>query len=236
MSKGLYRKLALTNIRQHAKTYYPFILASSATIMMFYNMMYLLMSREVNGMHESATLGMVLGLGGIVTGFFSVILLLYINSFLIKRRKKEFGLFNILGMEKKHIARMMLIETAIIAFLCLVLGLAAGVLFSKLALLLLLKILSVDAAFGFEIPLPAVGITAILFGSAFMINLIYNVFQVHVSKPVELLKGGNVGEKEPHTNEQLRDHHKQRSGYPSRPHVHVRGSSHRRRSRLFIFV
>jgi len=101
MRRGFYTKLAITNIRKNGKTYFPYILASSATVMMFYDMLYLLMSDEVNRMHDSSTLVSVLGLGGIVTGIFAFILLLYINSFLIKRRKKEFGLFNILGMEKK---------------------------------------------------------------------------------------------------------------------------------------
>jgi putative ABC transport system permease protein len=167
--------------------------------MMFYNLLYLLLSKDVNSMHDSSTLSAVLGLGSIVTGIFAFILLLYINSFLIKRRKKEFGLFNILGMEKKHIARIMLLETVMIGLLCIGLGLIAGVLFSKLALLLLLKILAMNASFGFEVPLRAVSITVILFGAIFLINLVYNVFQVHVSKPIELLKGGNVGEKEPQT-------------------------------------
>lgn len=197
MNKWFFTKLALTNIRKNAKTYYPYILASSATVMMFYNMLYLLMSKEINNMHNSMSLRTVLTLGSIVTGFFAIILLLYINSFLIKRRKKEFGLFNILGMEKKHIARIMLIESLLIALLCIGLGLAAGVLFSKLALLLLLNILAMDASLGFEVPFKAVTMTASLFGAAFTINLIYNILQVHVSKPVELLKGGNVGEKEP---------------------------------------
>jgi len=199
VSKGLYTRLAVTNIRKNSKTYFPYILASSATVMMFYNLLYLLLSKDVNSMHDSSTLSAVLGLGSIVTGIFAFILLLYINSFLIKRRKKEFGLFNILGMEKKHIARIMLLETVMIGLLCIGLGLIAGVLFSKLALLLLLKILAMNASFGFEVPLRAVSITVILFGAIFLINLVYNVFQVHVSKPIELLKGGNVGEKEPQT-------------------------------------
>ena len=199
VSRWFYTKLAVTNIRKNARTYFPYILASSATVMMFYNMLYLLLSREVGGMHDSGTLQAVLGLGCFVTGIFAFILLLYINSFLIKRRKKEFGLFNILGMEKKHIARIMLLETVMTGLLCIGLGLAAGVLFSKLALLLLLKILSLNASFGFEVPLRAVAITVVLFGAIFLINLVYNVFQVHVSKPIELLKGGNVGEKEPRT-------------------------------------
>jgi len=199
VSKGFYTRLAVTNIRKNSKTYFPYILASSATVMMFYNLLYLLLSKDVNSMHDSSTLSAVLGLGSIVTGIFAFILLLYINSFLIKRRKKEFGLFNILGMEKKHIARIMLLETVMIGLLCIGLGLIAGMLFSKLALLLLLKILAMNASFGFEVPLRAVSITVILFGAIFLINLVYNVFQVHVSKPIELLKGGNVGEKEPQT-------------------------------------
>jgi len=144
VSKGFYTRLAVTNIRKNSKTYFPYILANSATVMMFYNLLYLLLSKDVNSMHDSSTLSAVLGLGSIVTGIFAFILLLYINSFLIKRRKKEFGLFNILGMEKKHIARIMLLETVMIGLLCIGLGLIAGMLFSKLALLLLLKILAMN--------------------------------------------------------------------------------------------
>ena len=199
MNSGLFRKLAVTNIRNHAQTYFPYVLASSATVMMFYDMLFLYYSKEIGGMADSAALRYVLLLGCIVIGVFSFMLLLYVNSFLIKRRKKEFGLFNILGMEKKHIARIMLIETLMIALLCIGLGLVAGILFSKLALLLLLKILGIGASFGFEVPPPAVAATVLLFGALFLINLLYNVIQVRVSRPAELLKGGNAGEKEPRT-------------------------------------
>jgi putative ABC transport system permease protein len=197
MRKWLYARLAFTNIRKNARTYYPYILAGSATVMMFYNLLYLLMSREMKTLYNSQTVTTVLKLGSIVTGFFAVILLLYINSFLIKRRKKEFGLFNILGMEKKHIARIMLIETIVTGLCCIGLGIAAGILFGKLALLLLLNLLDMEASYGFEVPTKAVAVTATLFGASFLVNLVYNVFQVHLSKPVELLKGSHVGEKEP---------------------------------------
>ncbi|OUM97364.1 MAG: cell division protein FtsX [Thermobacillus sp. ZCTH02-B1] len=197
--KGFFTKLALTNIRKNAQTYFPYIFASSAAVMMFYNMLYLSLSREVRAMSDSHAVRTVLGLGVWVIGIFSVILLLYINSFLIKRRKKEFGLFNILGMEKKHIARIMLIETAVTGFVCIGIGLIAGILFGKLGLLLLLRLLHMDAVFGFEIPLRAVALTVAVFGAIFLINLIYNVFQVHLSRPIELLKGSQVGEKEPPT-------------------------------------
>jgi putative ABC transport system permease protein len=199
MRSWFYARLAMSNIRKNAETYFPYVLASSATVMMFYDMLFLLFSREVRGMSDSDILRTVLYLGAIVTGFFAFILLLYINSFVIKRRKKEFGLFNILGMEKKHIARIMLLETVFVGFLCIALGLAAGVLFSKAALLLFLNILKVKPSFGFEVPTEAVAITVPFFGGVFLLNLLYNAFQVYRSKPVELLKGGNVGEKEPRT-------------------------------------
>src|SRR5690606_35172546 len=131
---------------------------------------------------------------------FSVIFLFYTNSFLIKRRKKEFGLFNILGMEKKHIARIILWEALFTAVISIVVGLGAGILFSKLMILLLFKIITFEVTFGFEIPVAAVINTSVLFGGIFLLNLVYNVFQVHLSKPIELLKGSSVGEKEPKTN------------------------------------
>jgi len=200
MRKGFYARLALNNIRKNAETYFPYVLASSATVMMFYDMLFLLFSREVRGLSDSDMLRTVLSLGSVVTGFFAFILLLYINSFVIKRRKKEFGLFNILGMEKRHIARIMLLETVIVGLLCLVLGLAAGVLFSKAALLLFLNILKVEPSFGFEVPAEAAAMTVLFFGAVFWLNLLYNAFQVYRSRPVELLKAGSVGEKEPRTN------------------------------------
>jgi putative ABC transport system permease protein len=147
----------------------------------------------------SQSLRQILSLGSIVIGIFSVIFLFYANSFLIKRRKKEFGLFNILGMEKKHISRIMFFETLFISVISLVAGVLAGILLSKLMILLLFKIISFKATFGFEIPILAVFSTLALFGGIFTLNLIYNICQVHLSKPVELLKGGRVGEKEPKT-------------------------------------
>jgi putative ABC transport system permease protein len=167
--------------------------------MMFYNMRFLAVAKDIGSQSNSQSLRQILSLGSIVIGIFSVIFLFYANSFLIKRRKKEFGLFNILGMEKKHISRIMFFETLFISVISLVAGVLAGILLSKLMILLLFKIISFKATFGFEIPIPAVFSTLALFGGIFMLNLIYNICQVHLSKPVELLKGGSVGEKEPKT-------------------------------------
>ncbi|HHW30586.1 MAG TPA: ABC transporter permease [Clostridiaceae bacterium] len=197
MNRFFYQKLAVNNIKKNAKAYMPYILACIGTIIMFYNINFLAEAKDIENLNGSNSLRTILFLGTGVIGVFSLIFLFYTNSFLIKQRKKEFGLFNILGMEKKHIARIMFYETIFIAFLCIFIGILAGILLSKLMILLLFKIISFRVVFGFEIPAGAVLLTMVLFAGIFMLNLIYNIFQVHLSKPIELLKGGNAGEKEP---------------------------------------
>lgn len=199
MSKFFYFKLALNNIKKNSKTYMPYLLTCIGTIMMFYNMCFLVVAKDIGSVSDSVSLRQVLYFGAVVIGIFSLIFLFYTNSFLIKKRKKEFGLFNVLGMEKKHVAKIMLYETLFTAVVSLVAGLASGILFSKLMILLLLKLINFNATFGFEIPLRAIIWSIVLFSGIFIINLIYNVFQVHLANPIELLKGGNVGEKEPKT-------------------------------------
>lgn len=199
MNKAFYPKLALNNIRKNSKAYLPYILTCIGTIMMFYNMCYLVVVKDIGYLSDSGSLRYMLFLGAIIIGVFSAIFLFYTNSFLIKQRKKEFGLFNILGMEKRHIIRIMFFETIFTAIISLVVGILGGILLSKLMILLLFRLIHFKVVFGFEIPLIAVIITIVLFSAIFIINLIYNVFQVHLSKPIELLKGGNVGEREPKT-------------------------------------
>jgi putative ABC transport system permease protein len=200
VNRFFYAKLAVNNIKKNAQTYIPYLLTGIGTIMMFYNMSFLAIAKDIGSLSDSAQLRSLLSFGAGVIAVFSVIFLFYTNSFLTKRRKKEFGLFNILGMEKKHIARIIFWETLFTAVISLGVGLAAGILFSKLMILLLFKIITFKVTFGFEIPIVAVINTCVLFGGIFLLNLIYNVFQVHLSKPIELLKGSSVGEKEPKTN------------------------------------
>ncbi|MDD4359696.1 MAG: ABC transporter permease [Syntrophaceticus sp.] len=200
MTRFFYLKLAFNNLKKHAQTYIPYLLTCICTIMMFYNMSFLAVAKDIGYLSDSGSLRFILSFGAGVIAIFSVIFLFYTNSFLIKRRKKEFGLFNILGMEKKHIAKIMFWESLFTAVVSIGVGLAAGILFSKLMILLLFKIISFKVTFGFEIPIAAVIYTIILFGGIFLLNLIYNVFQVYRSKPIELLQGGDVGEKEPKAN------------------------------------
>lgn len=199
MSRFFYQKLAINNMKKNSKTLIPYILACIGTIMMFYNMVFLVVAKDIGSVSDSEDVRYILFLGAIVIGIFSLIFLFYTNSFLIKRRKKEFGLFNVLGMEKKHIARIMFYESLFTALISIAIGLIAGILLSKLIILLLFKLITFNATFGFEMPIIAVIISISLFLGIFLVNLLYNIRQVHLSNAIELLKGGNVGEKEPKT-------------------------------------
>jgi putative ABC transport system permease protein len=200
MSRLFYSKLAATNIKKNGRIYIPYILTCIFTISMFYIMLFLSLNKGIREMPSGAdVLFTIMILGTIVIGIFSVIILLYSNSFLMKRRKKELGLYNILGMGKGHIARVMILENIYVAVLTLVIGLGVGILLSKLMLMILLKILTFKVTFGFEVPPIAIGVTLLLFLGIFLVTLLINLGRVHLSKPIELLYGGSVGEKEPKT-------------------------------------
>lgn len=143
------------------------------------------------------TIPSIMYLGTIVVGIFSVIFLLYTNSFLVKRRHKEIGLYNILGMSKRHIALVLLWETVYTCLITIVGGLLLGILLSKLLLMILYKVLFFSVAFGFSVNLMSLAVTALLFAGIYLVALGRNLLHVSLSKPVELLRGGNVGEKEP---------------------------------------
>lgn len=146
--------------------------------------------------------GSLLGMmsfGTITIGIFSVIFLFYTNSFLMKRRKKELGLYNILGMEKRHIGKMLFFETLFIAVIGLAGGLLCGILFSKLIILILMKMLNFTTPIAFEVSMRGIVMTMTLFCAIFIVMLISNQARIHLANPIELLHGGNVGEKEPKT-------------------------------------
>lgn len=158
MRKGFFLRLAVNGIRKNRKVYYPYILTAIVTTAM----MYIIGTLQGNPDVGNDTLSFALQLGVIVTSLFSVIFLFYTNSFLIKRRKKEFGLYNILGMEKKHLGRVVLWETVIILVISLALGFALGMLLDKALLLLLARIVGRQLAIGFYISRGAMTYTAAL--------------------------------------------------------------------------
>ena len=197
MNRFFYFKLAVTNIKKNAKTYVPYIITSILTICMFYIICSLSNNPDLTKATGTGTMSEVLFLGTIVCGIFAVIFLFYTNSFLMKRRKKEFGLYNILGMEKKHISRVVLCETLIISVISLVFGILVGILFDKLMLLVLLSMFSVKIPLGFYISSASLNSTFILFAGIFLLIFLNSIRQIHLAKPIELLHGSSVGEKEP---------------------------------------
>lgn len=193
----VYRKLAFTNIKNNGSLYLPYIISGIVTVAMFYIMMFLNNSKGLEKIYGSSYLTSIMALGVGIIAVFSYIFIFYTNSFIIKRRKKEIGVYNILGMEKRHIAKVMGIETVTVALMAIIGGIVTGMLFSKLSILLLYKILAVKETVKFEINFSTIINTLIVFGILYALTLIYNMMQIKLANPIELLRGGNVGEKEP---------------------------------------
>ncbi len=200
MKKGIYSRLALTGIKKNKKLYIPYILTCIGMVMMFYIITFLSSSDMMMNYPGGETMRGILGFGVYVIGFFAVIFLFYTNSFLVRRRKKEFGLYNILGMGKRNIARVMLWETLFIGAFSIVLGMALGVLFSKLAELVMVNIMSMDVTFGVTIDYKTIYYTVVLFAVIFFLILLNSLRQVHLSNPIALLHSENAGEKPPKAN------------------------------------
>ena len=200
MKALFYPRLAWTGIKNNRRLYLPYILTCIGMVAMFYIMLSLSTGEFLDTMRGGATLGTVLGLGAGVIGFFAVLFLFYTNSFLIRRRKKEFGLYNILGMGKRNIARVLLSETLILAVVSLVFGLILGVLLSKLAELGLAFFVESDAGYNFTVYPTAMGYTVLLFVCIFLLLFFKSVGQVGLANPVELLHSESVGEKPPKAN------------------------------------
>ena len=193
----VYRKLAFTNIKNNGSLYLPYIISGMVTVAMFYIMMFLNNSKGLEKIYGSSYLTSIMALGVGTIAVFSYIFIFYTNSFIIKRRKKEIGVYNILGMEKRHIAKLMGIETVTVALIAIIGGIVTGILFSKLSILLLYKILAVKETIKFEINFSTIINTLIVFGILYALTLVYNMMQIKLANPIELLRGGNVGEKEP---------------------------------------
>ena len=199
MRKGMFLRLALTNIKKNRGTFVPYILSSMGCIAVLYIMLFIVHNPDTRNIRGGSDVAMIVSMGVFVLGIFSVIFLLFCNSFLMKRRQKEIGLYNVLGMEKRHISRMLLVEMVITGAVSFAGGIGTGILGSKLALLFLLKVLHLPAQFGFYVAWEGVKICGISYGMILAVTLLQNLSKVHLSRPVELLSGKSVGEREPKT-------------------------------------
>lgn len=197
MNSKIYGKLAVTNLKNNRKSYIPYILASAFSVMMYFIMDNLYRNRSL--VEKGSPLAIMLSYADAVLLIFSIIFLFYINSFLIKRRKKELGIYNILGMGKGHLGKMLFLESVITTVASIIGGILAGILLGKLVYLILLKILHMGGKIEYRISLASIGMTTIFFGAIFILIFLYNLLQMKLSNPIELLRGGNTGEREPKT-------------------------------------
>ena len=199
MNSLLYAKLAKTNLSKNRQNILPYLLSCIGTVIMFYIMSTLAVSDGFKKMIGEAAIQEVMQFGVYIIGLFAVIFLIYSNSFLTKRRKKEFGLFQILGMEKKHLAKILFFESLYLWILSVGAGILLGILCYKLLFLVLLKLTRLQGTIHFAFNWKALGNTVVLFAVIFLINYLKSLQQIHAAQPIELLHGEQEGEREPKT-------------------------------------
>ncbi len=193
-------KLAWTGIKKNKKLYKPYILTCSAMVMMFYIISALACSPLISNIRGGTMAQQALVFGTYVIGIFSVIFIFYTNSFLMRRRKKEFGLYNVLGMSKKNISVLLFFETLITAVISLVAGLVFGIAFSKFSELLLVKMINGMPEFSFYISTGSIVSAVVLFFVIFGLMYLNSLRQIHLSDPINLIKSEKQGEKPPKAN------------------------------------
>lgn len=196
----LYPRLAATNLKKNHKVYVPYVLACTVSVMLLCIIMTLMVDPALQNLRGGAPMQEMLSFGSVVVGIFAAVILFYTNSVLVKQRKREFGLYNILGMEKRHIGRVLLWETVYTALIALFFGLLTAGIFSKLLQLLFVRLLGGETGFSLNINLQVIGMTAAVFAVLFFVLYLNTLRVIHLSNPAELLRGSNEGEREPKSN------------------------------------
>ena len=200
MKMTFYPKMAWMGIRKNSRMYVPYLLTCAGMIAMYYIMAFLAFSNVMLKVEDGEILNAIMGLGSIVIGVFALIFLFYTNSFLIRRRKKEFGLYNILGMGKANLAHVLIWENVMSFLISLGGGLTVGILLSKFSELCLLKLVHMETGFSMQIDWEALCRTVTLFAVIFLLLLLNALRQVRLANPIELLHSEQVGEKPPRAN------------------------------------
>ena len=200
MKLGFYPKFAFMGIRRNKRLYTPYVLTCVGMVMMFYIVTALAGMETLRSIRGGGSAAMMLDFGSWVIGVFSLIFLFYTNSFLIRRRKREFGLYNILGMGKGNIARILLWETGIVLVFSLAVGLALGVLLCKLFELSLVNMLRGTVDYALHLNVAVLRRTLTVYGTIFLGILLNSLLKIRNDSPVALLRSENVGEKPPKAN------------------------------------
>ena len=197
MNSSMYLKLAFTNIKKNKNTFFPFGLSCGTMIAMFYMLLSISNQAAESTFYGGRTMSSILNLGIWVCGIFSAIVIFYTNGFLLKRRNKELGLYSVLGMEKRHIGKILIWEIILTGLISLFSGLLGGLLFSKMMFLVLLNLMNFGTSFEFGISINAVLLTLLIFSAIFLLIILFNNLYLRRLKPIELLQGSNVGDREP---------------------------------------
>lgn len=195
--RNLYPRLAATNLKKNRRFYLPYLLACIVIVALFCIMLTLASDPYLGQMQHGGSVSQMLGFGVLIMALFSAIILFYTNSTFTKQRKREFAIYNILGMEKRHISYVLFWESLYTAAMALFFGLVAAGVFSKLLQLVLVRLIGGEATFGLNISLMSIGYTAVFFGALFLLLLLNTIRIIHLSNPVQLLRAGSEGEREP---------------------------------------
>ncbi|MDY6131821.1 MAG: FtsX-like permease family protein [Candidatus Limivicinus sp.] len=199
MSKAFYPRLAAQNCIKNGKFYFPYLLTVVISSAAFYINLALAQTGSLPELQRYFYLSMFMTVGTFVLGLFFIIFLIYTNSFLMKRRGKELALYNILGMGKGNIGLVLSFETLYTWLIGAGGGILLGMLLQRLITMLVTRMLRIDVKYEFFISVYGIAVTAIFFGALLFVTLLLNLGRLHVQKPVELLRQGNVGEREPRT-------------------------------------
>ena len=199
MRRGFFARLAAGNIKKNGNTYLPYILTCIVTVMLYYIVKSLSLNPGLQEMAGDQTLISLMGMGAKIIGLFSLIFLFYTNSFLLKRRKKEFGIFHILGLGKRHLAKTLAWESLYVFLISMAAGLLFGIALDKAMFLVIAKIVRAEVSLGFFVSGKAVWSTVRLFAVIFLLIFLNAVRQIQVATPVGLLRDSQAGEREPKT-------------------------------------
>ena len=199
MNNRFFSKLAASNIKKNGKAYIPYILSCVMTVALFYIVKSLSYNPGLKNMVGSSTMMTMMSMCSVIIALLAIVFLFYTNSFLMKRRKKEFGIFNILGMEKSHIAKTMAWENFYVTLISIVGGLVIGLALDKAMFLLIAQVLNEEITLGFFISDKAIISTIVMFCIIFLLILLNSIRQIHTANPIELVTAGNAGEREPKT-------------------------------------
>ena len=197
MHNALYFTLAKSNLKKNRAIYLPYLLANVLIVSMYYILTSIRSMMQTYETTQGSNTDLMLRFCTVVAVIMAFIILFYVNSFVIRQRKKEIGLYCVLGMEKRHLSVMMLWEVVLTSLGGIVGGIVSGALFSQLAFLVFLALLRIPSDLRFEIPLGAVGNTCAVFGVLYLLVLCYNLLSILRTSPISFLQGAKEGEREP---------------------------------------